>query len=147
MDAMEELFEYRRGQKPHPAARPSRGETNNSAGVIKSHHLFFLLWWVVMPGVVFWATLAMLCMQECSALPWLTFGIAPKISLLLGIVGCIAYWMWTLRLPGVEKRRTRWYILSSIVWGPVAGGIGIVLVTMVLQAILVVWALIRAGAS
>jgi hypothetical protein len=74
-----------------------------------------------MPSVVIVVAFALLCARECTALPWLTFIIAPVVSLALGTLAGILYWLRSSALPGEHRRRARRFILLSIVWGPVLG--------------------------
>jgi hypothetical protein len=139
---MEELLKHRRGQGAGaPARLSSNAEIAEPPKAHRSRYLF-VSWWAVMPALVFWATFAVLCARECTALPWVTFVVGPAISAVLGLTSAIAYWIWALRLPTDEKRRIRWLILSSVLWGPAVGLAGLAGSTMVFQVVATAWALI-----
>ena len=86
--------------------------------------------WLAMPALVFAAAFALLCLEECTAAPWLAFLLAPLGSALLGLIAGVRYWRWSAALPDAARRPLRAYILLSIAWGPLAGLAGfMVLVT------------------
>jgi uncharacterized membrane protein YdjX (TVP38/TMEM64 family) len=59
--------------------------------------------------------------KECTALPWLTFVLAPIVSVILGVVSAIFYWVWAASLRRDLRQGVRSFILKSIVWGPFVG--------------------------
>jgi hypothetical protein len=85
---------------------------------VKKSKRWYIAWWVAMPAVVFAISFTVLCIEECTALPWLTFLLAPIASVLLGIVYAIFYWAWSASLPSDSRQGVRSFILKSIVWGP-----------------------------
>lgn len=89
--------------------------------IVRRSNLWYLIWWGAMSSVVFVATFAVLCAKECIAMPWLTLAIAPVISLGLGILAGILYWLKSSTFPDEHGKHVRWFILLSILWGPVLG--------------------------
>jgi hypothetical protein len=91
------------------------------AGIIKRSRRRYAVWWATMPTAVFVAAFTVLCLEECTAMPWLTFLIAPVASVALGILSAVIYWMKSSSLPSESRRDTRRFILTSILWGPFLG--------------------------
>jgi hypothetical protein len=89
--------------------------------IVRRSRLWYVVWWAAMPTAVFVAAFTVLCLQECTAMPWLTFLIAPVISIGLGILSAVVYWVRASSLPSDAKRDTRRFILASLLWGPLLG--------------------------
>ncbi len=90
-------------------------------GIVKRSKRWYVVWWAAMPTVVFVAAFTVLCLKECTAMPWLTFLIAPVVSIAIGILSAVVYWLKSSSLPDEHRRQTRQFILLSIFWGPVLG--------------------------
>jgi hypothetical protein len=86
--------------------------------IVKRSNRWYAIWWGAMPTVVCVTTFSVLCAKECTALPWLTLLIAPVVSVSLGIIGGIVYWVKSSSLPDEHRRTTRRLILLSLLWGP-----------------------------
>jgi hypothetical protein len=91
------------------------------AARVKRSKRWYLIWWAAMPPVVFVAAFTVLCLKECTALPWVTFLVAPIASVALGILAAVLYWWKSSSLPSELRRETRRFILMSILWGPFLG--------------------------
>ncbi len=89
--------------------------------MIKKSRRWYIVWWAAMPTAVFVAGFTVLCLKECTAMPWLTFLIAPVASIGLGVLSAIVYWVKSSSLPSEPRRDVRRFILTSILWGPFLG--------------------------
>jgi hypothetical protein len=140
---VDDLLSYRRNQR-HRGSAQARGDIkgpDDTEKAIKRSRLAYILWWAFMPSAIAFATLGVLCARECTALPWLTFLIAPVISIVLGMLGAIAYWVWSSRLPPEDRRGVRWLIASSVLWGPVVAYVGFAITLVVAQPVVGVFSL------
>jgi hypothetical protein len=95
----------------------------------------YAIWWVAMPALVSALSFGALCALECTALPWYTFVIAPLATTVLAIAAAIVYWMWASSLPDEHKRSVRWFVGSSVLWGPVAAAAGVAALISAAQVI------------
>ncbi|WP_372017081.1 hypothetical protein [Pseudoxanthomonas sp. 10H] len=113
---------------PAPDPLPPAGTTGDAldTAVDRSRRRYAACW-LAMPALVFAAAFALLCLEECTAAPWLAFLLAPLASALLGLVAAVCYWRWSAVLPDAARRSVRRYILLSIAWGPLAGLAGFVI--------------------
>ena len=139
--AVDELLRYRRdrGTPVAPEAPSPEDGVSNAERIQKSRRLV-LTCWAVAPAVIFFATFGVLCVQECTALPWLTFIFAPLVTAVLALLAGVVYWVRANGLPEEERRSARRLVLWSALWGPVVGFVGLGVAVMALQILFVLFA-------
>jgi hypothetical protein len=141
---MNDLLDYRRNRRDRVSAASAEAieEPENTAKALKRSRFAYLSWWAFMPSAVALITFSVLCARECTALPWLTFVVAPVIGIVLGMLGAIWYWVWAARLPPEDRRGVRWLIVSSVVWGPLVAYVGFGITMLVAQPVVGVFSLL-----
>jgi hypothetical protein len=73
------------------------------------------------PSIAFWATFAATCAVECTALPWLSMIAGPGLGILAVVVLAILTYRRAGQFEEGARRRVRFAVLSSILWGwPIA---------------------------
>ena len=82
----------------------------------------FTLWMALMPLAIFALVFAALCAYECTAAPWLTFLVAPAVSIAWALGLIFRYLGLASALPDSDGAALRRFVLWSFLWGPIVAG-------------------------